>query len=372
MYYQRKPGKRLPRVYVYVKRGEHAKALPRALTRELDGKADWEIEDWMRLYAALNALPHRKLSVSLGDLDEKLDAFCKHLAAMDKYKTTVGTYRARLLDVLPFFAETPNANEWYLMTGKLFDYLAVELGLTAHAHRRANMAFKAFHAWLQEQGLVAHRHALMLRNRPLKSRNTPLKFTQTPEDILRWVITQSPDKDLRLIALLGYFFSLRTDEVFGLRRESFLAGTAASGFEASKVMRNAGLYGKLVVHINKMRRQDGSEYDPTELKRGGVVACFDERAAKLIIQQLTDRPKGLLFTGHPGWIAKRWAKFGIPGLTIKDLRRASIYWLGQYSKLPFTALQNHARHSNPSTTALYTRRPEEAFEAELDDLDLDA
>ena len=48
---------------------------------------------------------------------------------------------------------------------------------------------------------------------------------------------------------------------------------------------------------------------------------------------------------------------GYPGMTLKDLRRASLYWLGHYSSVDLVALKNHARHRNVETTSLYTRRP---------------
>ncbi len=60
--------------------------------------------------------------------------------------------------------------------------------------------------------------------------------------------------------------------------------------------------------------------------------------------------------------SKMWKKAGINKITLKDLRRASLYWLGHYSELNFVDLKNHARHSQPSTTPLYVRRPEEAFD----------
>lgn len=373
MYFQRKPGKVLPRVYVYVKRRDVAKALPRDLTRSLDGKEDWQIEEWMREYAALHSLPHRKLSVSLGGLDKKLDDFIKFLESQDKWKTTVATYRARLEDVLPFFMELPNYNEWYLKTGKLYDYMLNEAKLNPHAHNRANIAFRAFYRWMQDQDFIQHRHSLMLRNRPMPSRNTPLKYTLTPKQVLNWVRGRHSD-EMKLIALLGYFFSLRTDELFGLKREAFLGGSAAAKLEAAKVMKAHRLYGRLVVNITECRRQDGTAYVPSSRKKGGIVACFNEQAAKLIVEIVKEvKPGRYLLEGNPGWLAKKWSKTGIEDITLKDLRRASLYWLGHYSKLTFTDLQHHARHSNPSTTALYTRRPDEAFDKdELDPLDLDA
>ncbi len=56
---------------------------------------------------------------------------------------------------------------------------------------------------------------------------------------------------------------------------------------------------------------------------------------------------------------------------MKDLRRASIYWLGHHTNIGIIELKSHARHKRVDTTALYLRRPEEQID-ELDALDLDA
>jgi hypothetical protein len=81
------------------------------------------------------------------------------------------------------------------------------------------------------------------------------------------------------------------------------------------------------------------------------------------------------YTVIPGkperWI-KLWSKSGIKDIALKDLRRASLYWLGHYTNITLVGLQSHARHADPKTTALYYRRPDEEFEGSLDELDLDA
>jgi integrase len=235
------------------------------------------------------------------------------------------------------------------------------------------MAFRGFYKWLQLQNIVQHRHALMLVNAVMEGRNTPLKFTLTPDQVLAFAASQGAT-DLGLMALVGYFFSLRTDELFGLRKEDFLAGSRAEALEASKVMKKRGLYHRLVIYVRQCRRASGEIYAPTKRKRGGFVACFDETAARKIVKVISALPDGLLFTQHtPGHYSKVWSANGITDITLKDLRRASLYYLGHYSDLNFVDLQNHARHNNPTTTALYTRRPEEAFDEGGENLlDLDA
>ena len=56
---------------------------------------------------------------------------------------------------------------------------------------------------------------------------------------------------------------------------------------------------------------------------------------------------------------------------MKDLRRASLYWLGHHTQLGLIELKSHARHSKSDTTLLYLRRPNEELD-EVDDLNLEA
>lgn len=370
MFFQRKPGKSYPRVVVYLFKDGKQVPLPRAVTKHLDRANDTEIEDWMRWYAAVHAVPVRRVNVDLGSLEKLLDGFLRSLRLRGRYKTTVNLYEYFLRLALPLFKDHPDPNSWYMLGGKLTTYLA-EQGLTPSQHSRTNQAFKVFYSWLQGQGTVQHRHGLILDKIDLGRQDTPLKYTLTPEDVLAWAVT-SDSPELRFVALAGFFFSLRTGEVFGAQKSNFIAGSRASMFEDARTLARCGLYSKLVINIQSCRRPSGEAYKPSKRKKGGIVACFDERAAKAIITILkVSEPGYVIAEKLPDYWAKRWAKEGIPGVTIKDLRRASLYWLGHYTSIPFAGLRNHARHTQHDTTLLYTRRPEEEFE-HSDELDLEA
>jgi integrase len=352
---------------VYVYRHENGKniPLPRALTRHLDGKPDFEIDDWMRWYAALHSLDHRlPPKTGVPELNELVDRFLAFLKSQERNKVTINLHRIYLYDVLPFFKEKLNMETWYWEAGNLYDWM-LENSWGVNKHNGANVSLRMFYRWLQERGLIKHRHALSLRNRPLNRSKTPLKFTLNREDVLASILYM-PYKELQMLALLGYFFSLRPDEVFGLRKEDFIAGRGALHLEASRVMGRRNLFSQLVVRVSNCRRAGGEEYSPSTRKPGGWVACFDARAAKLILAFLKGSPEGLLIQGGvlPDCWKERWKKYGIPDVTLKDLRRASIYWLGHESELTFVELQRHARHVDPKTTSLYTRRPDEHLEEE--------
>ena len=361
MFYQLKPGKKRPRVIVYDFKDGKQVPLPRHLTKHLDGKPEPEIEDWIRWYAAVNSIQLRRHRLDLGDLEKPLSGFLEHLLDQELHPKTVAGYEYFIRFAMPTFKNEPSPNGWYLLGGKLTKDLR-DAGLSASQRSRTNQAFQAFYRWLQGQGIVQHRHGLILDKIDLGRRNTPLKRTLTPDKVLAYGTGLSAP-ELRFMALTGYFLSLRPSEVYGARKSDFLGQPKAQGFEAAKVMRTTGLYDGLVYSVRNCRRPSGVEFKPSKRKPGGIVACFNEEAAKTILGLLEGFP-GPLIIGKfkPDYWSKRWTKEGIPEITPKDLRRASLYWLGHYSAIPFSGLMNHARHTNPETTALYIRRPEEDFD----------
>jgi len=53
VFFQRKPGKKLPRVCVYYFQDDKQIAIPRKITKHLDGKPDDMVEEWMVWYSAV-------------------------------------------------------------------------------------------------------------------------------------------------------------------------------------------------------------------------------------------------------------------------------------------------------------------------------
>ena len=371
MFYQLKPSKKGPRVTVYMFRDGKQVALPRKLTKHLDGLPEPEIEDWIRWYAAVHSVKLRQSRLDMGEYEKVLKGFLDHLADKGRNNRTIAMYDYFIRFALPTFKDEPSPNGWYLLGGRLTADLRAA-GLSASQRSRTQQAFQAFYRWLQGQNVVQHRHGFILDKIDLGRRFTPLKTVLRPDEVLAWADAQACPT-LRFIALAGYFFSLRTGEVFGCRKSDFLAGKMAKVLEDSRVLRDAGLDGSLVINIRNCRRPNGQFYEPTARKKGGVVACFDRKAAEGILKLLNKPIDDLIISKYqPNYWCKRWAKEGIPSVTIKDLRRASLYYLGHHTSLPFVGLMNHARHTNPETTALYTRRPEEVFDDVVDVLDLDA
>lgn len=174
-----------------------------------------------------------------------------------------------------------------------------------------------------------------------------------------------------MMALLGFFFSLRTQELFALRPMDFRAGSQASFLECCKVMGRFKLFSKFAVHVHRQRKKNG-EFNHPKSYSNGWFSCFHEQGAKEIVKRLKviEDKEQLIFDHLPDWNIKLWKRKGIPNITLKDLRRASLYWLGHQNDIDLVALKHHARHSKVDTTMLYLRRPGEevdgGFELDLD------
>jgi hypothetical protein len=158
------------------------------------------------------------------------------------------------------------------------------------------------------------------------------------------------------MVLLGYFFSLRPQESLGVTVRDFDTDTAK---ECCKTMAGMGLYGTLAVHVSKQKTNRGIR-NSVKAQSTGWVACFDKTAAGIlaaIVDSMGDDEPLFAYAANRGF--DRWRDHGIPDMTLKDLRRASLYWLGHYTQLTYVMLRHHARHRDERTTWLYMRRKED-------------
>lgn len=222
--------------------------------------------------------------------------------------------------------------------------LAICLALSPKLTKRVSLSVRKFWRWAVEEG--AAQGSLVLRRLPIAPNFTPLKFTLAPEDLLSW---QTPRQDIHLLGLLAFFFSLRPQEVVALTKEDFALGLKVLSFEASRSMILAGLDGGLAVNITKQFYKGIGICSPKAMSTG-IVACFDGKARVQLQKALDVIPEGRMFPLTIDHYYHLWSRYGIPGITLKDLRRASIYWLAHYSALPLPALRNHARHRSIETT----------------------
>ena len=365
MFWNRQRG----RVYVYVFQNGKQRALPRETVRHLDGEPDHNVWAWVAQHQ--EQFEGKKYTLEHFENDRKLshlvELFVEYLKSRKLTKPTVQMHRYRLTNyALRFFVAEhglSDPNTWPAKSRLFLAYMQ-KLGRSSNYILKANTSLRMFWRWLAEERYLTSDAALFLRNPVADNVTTPLKFTLTPQEVLAYAAGQT-NPELAFLALVGFFFSLRPFEAFGLRRSDFRAGSAAANYECSKVMAKYGLYSRFVVSITRQRRPDGSFFTPKADSRG-IVACFDKEAARMLVRIITDMPvrdDAPLLKFLNDWYIVLWGREGIPGVTLKDLRRASLYWLGHHTEFDLVPLKNHARHKRAETTILYVRRPEE----ELDD-----
>ena len=364
------------RIHIYKWENGKVRQLPRDISRHLDGMDDSVVNNFV------DSLRPRK-TVERPIMHHKLDDLVQQFLAYKKKRgmnpCTLEMKRVSLLNhVIPYFLtlETPatDPNSWPQHSIALLEYMEGK-GFSPNLIVRGGIALRQFYRWLQDEKLVSRTAELPLRRPVFKPTVTPLQFTITPDEVIAFAKAQT-DNQIAFMALAGFFFSLRPQELFALTKTDFIAGSSAAVFEACKVMAKHNLFNKFAVNITKQNSK-GAKDKKAAPKNGskGVVACFNGEAAKMLVGLI--KALGETSGEEPlipfalDWNFKRWSAHGIPGITLKDLRRASIYWLGHYTSLGFIELKSHARHKAESTTSLYLRRPEETFEA-VNELDLDA
>ncbi|RZA25437.1 MAG: hypothetical protein EOP10_06870 [Proteobacteria bacterium] len=359
-------------VYLYYYKEGKATPLPRKLTKHLDHADEAFRRAFMEDWLFKNG--HKRADRAVLTNQDAIDLVHKFLAFLrseERAEGTINQYRQMLLEhCLPYFVhrehDLPDPNSWISHAPKLIDHLKAK-HLSADIIVRCNVSMRQFWKWLQEEQVVVTTSPLVLRSVKLKQSDTPLKVINSPSEVLQF-LERCTDKHIKFIYLMGYFFSLRPQEIFAARRSQFIAGAKAADLECCKVMSKVGLFGRLAFKVDDQRDKKGKL---TGAKSGskGWVSCFNKDAAELVVELVKELGTELFFNKHQNdfWF-RHWAKHGPKEVTIKDLRRMSLYHLGHDSDLSPIALKNHARHTKIETTMKYMRRPETT---PIQDTDLD-
>ena len=385
IFYRTKSG--LVYLRVYDKTTRAGKTLPRSESRQLDPLSDEEIDRWIIAKEASENSTMVEVeplgpSVISGEL---LENFARWLAYLEHRKLNPNTIKQHKSNASRFMFEyfgrvacEPNPNLWPLLTGRFYNWLVssgnlvslpspgntagetvlVRAPCTPHQIRTTNITFRKFYNWLSEEAIVP---AVELRMRPpmLKRPEVQLTKVVSPEDVLAWA-RSCGDAVVKFVGLVGYFFSLRPQETFALRRQDFLGGKEIELLECGRVMRGANLFSRLGVYVGRQKQNNGEIGDSAKKGSNGWVCCFNEEAARLVVSLLEELESDTVVAR---WNNKKlynsWSNCGIPGTTIKDMRRASLYWLAHETDLQPVHLMKHARHRNIQTTLIYCQRPEE-------------
>lgn len=338
------------------------KSVPRKLYRHLDTAPEHAIISWVatyeKQYEGKAWTPDR---IPPSEWVTVLDAYCNYLLVRQgRDRITVQQYKGYIKNYTfeYFLQQNPPARDltdWPGTSINLVDYME-KAGVTPSVINRTLICTRRFWQWL-----VMHRHVhadLPLLPYTLKEQDTPLKALKTPSEVLEFV-KGVEDKEVKVMAILGYFCSLRPQETFSAKTLKYAAGPAAEKLECSRIMKEAGLFGRLAIFLSSQVDKFGNVKQLKTKASGGWVSCFDKEAAELLAEVLRDG--GNLFTKPNKYYYKLWKEIGLPGVSLKDLRRASLYHLGHNTRLADNPLnvQKHARHKNLTTTQKYMRRPDE-------------
>lgn len=354
MYYFRKNGNR---VYVVYRDKGRLIALPRSETQHLDLLSDSAIRTFMERWLVVNRETQaikNSFPIAPVPLQNIIDEFADYLSQAGRSKNTITQYRTYLLRAggllgWPLISWPEKSRSWVLLTSEQ----------SPMVRQRLRICVLAFWKWCCAAGHAAG--PLYVLRTGVKSNPTPLKKVITPDEVIGWEFRRP---DLKLLSLLGYFFSLRPQEVIALKKTDFAAGSDVAQLECCRVMATSGLFDRFAVHIERQRLYAGETPRHPKSHSIGWVACFNREAALRIVELLKQRPEQL-FTHGLDWYNELRRREGVEW-EFKDLRRASLYHLGHHTNLNLVQLRNHARHRRVETTMLYTRRPDAEVKRGLD------
>lgn len=354
------------------------KNLPRKTYRHLDSQPDFNIRQWIdnyeRQYEGKTWTPDR---LPDGTLKTLLGQYLTYLETVKKRdRGTIHQHDWALREyAFPFFLgqEPPmqNPNDWVYVSGRLCEFF-LNKGVSGSIINRTQTALRGFWRWGRAYQHITTVVPLETIPAVVASQPTPLKDMPTPEEILAVVINMP--KDIQLITMLGYFFSLRPYEILAVKYEDFRAGSGVAGLEAAKAMRVLGLYDKLAINVRRQRDKYGTVKTLKTAESRGWVCCFNRQAAALTVTLLNDlaAADGTLLPYSYDQYDNKWKAAGLKTLGLKDLRRASLYWIGHNTPISGWQLMKHARHTRIATLLKYLRRAEEHIDVVDVLLDLDS
>lgn len=378
-------------VCVYVSVDGKQKQIPRRETRHLDAEPDHNVASWVNAWEARNGDATAPTPLLPATHLAWVDEYIRYMMAQPKAKSdnTLQYHRHTLEAIaLPYFlvhCNLPDPNTWPTVAPRLTAYARAE-GHSEHVIQKLNAATRSFWTWLCDERKVLVGLAIRLRPPAIIEAETPLPDLIFPDEM--WALLPGMPPPVEFLCLVGYFFSARPQEIIALRPSDFRVGPIVANLECCRVMKRMGLYSRMAIHITRQRRASG-EFAVPKKSSVGWVSCFDERAARRLVEILRPLPRDELVlpqrfdhylhmwrtyidTQSAEWLA-RGKKYPMEGFVIKDTRRASAYWLGHETGFASegTNMQKHLRHKDPKSTQTYLRRPREEV-VEQSDWDLDA
>lgn len=346
------------------------KKITRNLTKHLDNAGDDDIEKWIDLYISENRRQAtRTLERVLMQNDEALTLFrsfiSERAALRNLQGTTVEEEQRRFdLHIAPFFVRERKQKDvriWEYHIPHLAQYLIDEGHLKTNQIKKVLAVLVRFSKYLTLHNIISKPWTPILPTAN-KQAPTPLEFDIKPEDVFSFCKTAS-DR-CALMALLGYFGSLRPEETFAITESDFY--TAPQAYELALTyprFKKHGLGSGLSLHVNKALKKGGVQGVPKNHFSHGYVNIWSQQAANTLAKLLPRFQNRPLCDGRSrDTLFKYWQRHGKSRLkvTLHDLRRASGVYLGRTLDLPIFLLQDHLRHGDQASTEAYTRKPPQA------------
>lgn len=377
-------------------------SIKRENLRHLDNLSDDQVEAYFQNLNSSRV--SRKINPEvLTEVSRKyIDLFLIWLSGRGRSRHTISQHRTNLHTAALYFDRQGTLSHWPRYSVKLRVYLK-ERGLSENHINKIQMSTGQLWKYLRKHERIVEGpidfdetvgHA--------KSKDTPLKRHLTPQEVLEWC-RACKVLHVRLMALVGYFASLRPQETFAQTETDFIGGAEALTFECSKVMSSIGMFNGFTIDVLKQRGVRLGEIGDPKKHSSGVVSVFNREAALLIVDTIrgvralnlakargdvelavsrvksakpyrraraekavnkTDKALevaegGVLFQNGNRLYEGLWAAKGLEEVTLKDLRRASGYWLANYTVIKLESLHLHMRHKDIQTTSLYFRRAKE-------------
>jgi integrase len=380
----RRPGQW--KAYYWCRKEQKQKWAPREVTAAWDGQpfeaAEAGLERWLAENGAARVRARRRALSQADELAHLIEDFIEEcrLLRPDTSENTHRAVRGHLQTyVQQYFVNThgvKNVRDWWQHTSGFTRWLRETFPhLSFGTVKLVGQNLRRFGEYLVEEGIIRQPWRVKSLRRAAKERRiTPLPRPILPAEVLEEA--RQLEAPMALALLLGYFTSLRPQEVYGLRREDFLTGERArKDAKTWERLAKLGLGSGLSVSVARARTRKGTEELLKTHYSYGTVNCWSAEGAQAIAALLKDLPPGPLYGETPrDELNRQWRDVVHCrlGLFLYDLRRASGLYLGRTVGADILLLQDHFRHSSIQTTLLYTRRPvgeqEKAADQNFDDV----
>ena len=371
---KRKNGKYV-KVYYWCEVKSKQVMLSREYYRHLDRCGEETIQSWVEEFERVRKgkvnpsrlfVDHPTINTFLEQYSAQLKAEGLDIATRKQYMYELKSYG------VPFFTndivvagETKvglvRIEDWPLKSNHFKTWYLETTGNSENTCNRVMAVLQRFWDWLVFKDLILPTRNLTFKYKKREKRQgnnqlkTVLPRPVEPDEVLSF-ISETQSEVCKFIAATGYGASLRPQEIFALTPSDFVKPEDAVHLELNNRRATFKMYNRLSINIQNQLGAEGVKVAKTL----GMVTFLTEDFAKITLPYLQKTPEGVRFYQYNRrWFYDNWKKFGIEGISIKDLRRASLHYLAH--KTPYRQnhvdLMNFARHTNFPTTLIYIKTP---------------